>query len=430
MEPVWLWAYLILGTAALAQSLLLALQAWEHRRYTRSCLSRVNDRQARGRAVVIVPCKGVDAGLAQNLRTLFAQDHHEFELRFVVEEADDPACRVIERLMAEHTAVRARLVVAGVARDCGQKVHNLRAATAELGPEAAFLAFVDSDAQPRPWWLRALLARLQDGRAGAATGYRWFLPLKNTPANLLVYGANCSVAVLSGRRSHYLIWGGSWAVRREVFEALQIRRAWQGTLSDDLLATRQFRLARTPVWFEPAAVVGSPLDCTPREMFAFARRQYQMMRLYAWRWWLLGLLTNGLTNLAWGTTIAALAVGALRGGALLWLAASVGAALYLVSVWRGRLRQDVALLHFPELANQLRPARWFDIWLGPLAGLLAGWGLLSSALGRTVRWRGIRYHLGTHGRIARIDPPAETRPGHARARSTSAAVNTSGPGTE
>jgi len=388
MEWVWLWAYLVLGTAALVQSLLLALQTWEHRRFTRSCLRGVGERHAEGRALVVVPCKGVDAELAQNLRALFTQDHADFELRFVVEESDDPAAGVIERLMAEHTGVPARLVVAGRAQDCGQKIHNLRAATAELGPETEFLAFVDSDAQPRRWWLRALLARLQDERVGAVTGYRWFLPMRNTLANLLVYAANCGVAVLPGRRSHYLVWGGSWAVRRQVFEELQIRRAWQGGLSDDLLASRQFQRARMPVWFEPACVVGSPLDCSPRDTFSFARRQYQMMRRYTPRWWLLGLLGNGLTNLAWGATIAALAVGVLRGGAMLWPAASIGAALYLVSVWRGRLRQDVALLHFPELAEQLRPARWFD-------------------MGRTVRWRGIRYRLDARGRILRIDPPAE-----------------------
>ncbi len=421
MESVWLWAYLILGSAALAQSLLLGLQTWEHRRYTRSCLSRASTRQAQGRAVVIVPCKGVDADLAENLRALFAQDYSDYELRFVVEEANDPAWRVIDGLMAEHPERPARLIVAGRARDCGQKVHNLRAATAELGPEVAFLAFVDSDAQPRQGWLRALLARIEDGSAGAATGYRWFVPLSNTLANLLVYAANCGVAVLVGRRSHYLVWGGSWAVRREVFEELQIRRAWRRGLSDDLLAGRQFRLAHTPVWFEPAAVVGSPLDCTLREMFAFARRQYQMMRLYARRWWWLGLLANGLTNLAWGTTLVALVLGAVRGGAVLWLGAGMGAALYMVCVLRGCLRQDVVLLHFPQLAERLRPARWFDIWLSPLAGLLTAWGLLSSALGRTVCWRGIRYHLGRQGHILRVDQPAERRCADACARSTAAA---------
>lgn len=426
MEPVWLGAYLILGAAALMQSLLLALQTWEHRRYTRSCLDRLSDRQAQGHAVVVVPCKGLDADLAANLRALFAQDYDDYELRFVVEEADDPACAVIERLKAEHPGVACRLVVAGRARDCGQKVHNLRAATADLGPAVAFLAFVDSDAQPRPWWLRALLARIEDGRAGAATGYRWFRPLGNTLANLLVYAANCAVAVLLGRRSHYLIWGGSWAVRRQVFEDLQIRQAWQAGLSDDLLASRQFRLARRPVWFEPAAVVGSPLGCTLWEMFAFARRQYQMLRLYAPRWWWLGLLANGLANLAWGATLVAVGLGALRGGAALWLGAAMGAALYLVAVLRGYLRQDVALLHFPQLAKQLRLARWFDIWLSPLAGLLTAWGLLSSVLARSVHWRGFRYQLSRQGHVLRIDPPAPTHCAHTPAGSAAPAEKVPG----
>jgi len=408
MESVWLWAYLVVGTAALVQSLLLVLQTWEHRRYTRSCLRRAAERRAQGRAVVIVPCKGVDVGLEDNLRALWAQDYPDYELRFVVEQADDPACEVIERLSSEPGHPPGRLIVAGKATDCGQKVHNLRAATAELSPRVEFLAFVDSDAQPRPWWLRAMLARLTSEHAGAVTGYRWFLPQRNTLPNLLVYAANCGTAVLLGRRSHGLVWGGSWAVRRETFEELQIHRAWKGTLSDDLLASRQFRLARMPVWFEPACVVGSPLDCTWGEMFAFVRRQYQMMRLYARRWWLLGVAANGLTNLAWLATAAALVFGAFSGGSMLRWALGMGLALYGTNVWRAYLRQDVAGLHFPELRDSLRPARWFDIWLGPLASLLIGWGLLSSAWGRTVGWRGIRYVLGRRGRVLRIDPAAQS----------------------
>ena len=45
--------------------------------------------------------------------------------------------RVIRRVMAEHPAAAARLLVAGRATESGQKVHNLRAATADCRRRSA-----------------------------------------------------------------------------------------------------------------------------------------------------------------------------------------------------------------------------------------------------------------------------------------------------
>ena len=38
--------------------------------------------------------------------------------------------------------------------------------------------FTDTDARPPEFWLRFLVGSLNDPAAGAATGYRWFLPFK------------------------------------------------------------------------------------------------------------------------------------------------------------------------------------------------------------------------------------------------------------
>ena len=94
----------------------------------------------------------------------------------IVEDAADAAAPVIRRVMAEHPTVAARLIVAGRAVAGGQKVHNLRAATADLAAEIRALVFVDSDARPRPEWLRLAMARLAEPGVAAATGYRWFVP--------------------------------------------------------------------------------------------------------------------------------------------------------------------------------------------------------------------------------------------------------------
>ena len=58
-----------------------------------------------------------------------------FTVTFVVESKADPAFERLTALLAVPGGAPARIVVAGEARDCGQKVHNLLVATADRSPE-------------------------------------------------------------------------------------------------------------------------------------------------------------------------------------------------------------------------------------------------------------------------------------------------------
>ena len=70
MDAYWLTAYLILAGLVIVQSLLLALQTWEHCRYVRSCMRRLERHQPTGRVALFAPCKGLDLDLEANLRAL------------------------------------------------------------------------------------------------------------------------------------------------------------------------------------------------------------------------------------------------------------------------------------------------------------------------------------------------------------------------
>ena len=243
MNPTFWITYLVLAGAAVVQALLLLLQTWENRRYSRSCMRDLARHRPSGRAVILAPCKGSEPALRQNLLALFQQDYPDYEITFIVQQASDPACAVIGRLMAEHPDVTARLLVAGRASHCGQKVHNLRAGAAALGPQVRYLVFVDSDARPRPEWLRAAIGELERPDLGATSGYRWFMPSRPSLAHHVLYSINCNLISLLSSRNHYMIWGGSWAIRRDTFEATGLREAWKGTLSDDLVASGVLRRA-------------------------------------------------------------------------------------------------------------------------------------------------------------------------------------------
>jgi hypothetical protein len=66
------------------------------------------------------------------------------------------------------------------------------------------------------------------------------------------------------------------------------------------------------------------------------------------------------------------------------------------------MRQALVRAYFPDRAKALRAARQFDIWAGPLVGVVNWLGILCSAFGRHIRWRGIEYRLLRGGQVSLV----------------------------
>jgi ceramide glucosyltransferase len=413
MDPLWLTIYAVAAGLAIVQSLLVLLQTREHRRFARNRFCQIYRYRPKGKAMIYAPCKGVDIELQETLRRLLDQDYPNYEVTFIVESTWDPAYWLIRRTMAEHPQVETHLVIAGVAEDCGQKVHNLRVATAEIPRDVRYLAFIDSDAKPRRQWLRALISHLDIPRVGVATGYRWFVPVVPTLASHLIYSINCSAAIHLRSRDPNLVWGGSWALRRQVVESLNLREALAGMLTEDLVVADRIHRGQLRVEFEPACMVASPLEGSSRKLFSFLRRQYLLGRCYAPRWWRLGFATMLYANLVLAVSLALLGWGLAAHPLLACAAGGVCAAIYGLHVLRGLVRQSLILVYCPELAGTLRKAARFDVWAGPLVSAVSLAGLISSAIGRTSTWRGITYRLLPDGRtrILRRQPEPLGEPG-------------------
>ncbi|MEK6236227.1 MAG: glycosyltransferase, partial [Planctomycetales bacterium] len=259
MFSLWFSCYLLLTAAALFQALIGLYLAWDHYHHTHARYTRNQFPENGARAALLSPCKGRDVKLEENLLALLEQDHPNFEVIFVVESEQDPACPVIRDVINRRPRTKAKLVVAGISADCGQKIHNLLAATEAADPRAAIFAFVDSDAGPRPDWLRNLARPLRFPKIGAVTAYRSFLPTRDDLPHRVLCSINGMVSGLIGsNRTRQLIWGGSWSVRREDFEK-HVRPHWKQRICDDLSATQAIMGAGLVVDFEPRAMVASPL---------------------------------------------------------------------------------------------------------------------------------------------------------------------------
>jgi hypothetical protein len=354
----------------------------------------------RARAALLVPCKGADPELEANLRPLFEQDHGNYELIMVVESAADAACSIIHRLIGQYPQHQARLVVAGLTTTHGQKVHNLLAATADLSPEVRVLAFADDDVRPPSHWLGMLTQRLNEHVA--STGYRWFVPERPTFSNCLLSSVNAAVIPIMFPGHHHKVWGGSWAIRREMFDAAGVREAWENTLSDDLVAGNVLARLRQRISVEPSCILPSPVDVNLRAVLSFVRRQYTIGRFYSAALWTTMLIYSCVTQgIFWGTAAAA-ACGLAIGAAGAWKLALVTAVLYALHAYRGWLRQQASRPFMAAQWNDLTAARRFDIWLAPLSSVAICYSLVRSAFGRVIAWKDIEYELLPGGKIRRI----------------------------
>lgn len=407
---VWFVLWLALATGALLQAVLLLLQTYEHRRFARSRLRNSRAVAGTARVRLLAPCKGVDLGLAGNLRPLLEQDHPNYEVVFLVESADDPACEVIRRLISAGGRVPVRMLITGKATDSGQKVHNLMAGTESLPADIEVLAFVDSDARPHPAWLRLLVQRLDTPGVAAATGYRWFVPTRPSLGSYTQYAINACAAVMYRADSRGLVWGGSWAIRRDKFEECGLHGAWQGTLSDDLMASRMLRRAKMRVEFEPACMLPSTLEMTFGQMFEFIRRQYIVGRTYSPRNWCLGFIAIVGTALAvWGSILATV-YGLTVGASWTWIPATFCASWYALNVIRGFLRRSTARAYFGNRFPTLAGACQFDIWCVPLTALVNAAAMVASAASGTITWRGNTYRIYQGGRIQLLNPARHELP--------------------
>ncbi|MBZ5585563.1 MAG: glycosyltransferase [Acidobacteriia bacterium] len=124
-------------------------------------------------ASVIVPLKGPEEGLRENLEALASLDYPDYELVVAARSAADIPPGVLPR--------RLKVTLAhGADANTAEKIQNLAAAVRATRRRSRILAFADSDVRVTRRWLRALAAPLAEPGVGAVTGYRWFLPAPPT----------------------------------------------------------------------------------------------------------------------------------------------------------------------------------------------------------------------------------------------------------
>ncbi len=404
------WYYYI-ALAAILSQLFFLFHAYRNYHYALAKYKRKRS-WYRPRTVLLVPCKGRDLAFQRNITSFFNQDYENYLLWFVVADESDPAygelCELKNKLSPGSKAQDVRVFVAGKSQSCSQKIHNLLYCYEKISDDVEILAFADSDVCVRSDWLSHIVYPLRQSKNGASSGYRWFVPKKNNPASLALSAVNAKVAQLLGNSLFNQAWGGSMAIRVDVFRRVGLDKIWPKAVSDDLSLSRAVKKAGLQVAFVPACLVASYESATWAKLFEFGRRQFLITRISAPGTWWFGLCSSLYSVLGlWGG--AGLAVYAAKiGDENTALFAAVPVLFFASQLARAILRQKMAdklLKYERQVTSKACPERsrgeqramraacaadilFFWVWSLLLLSLI-----ISSAFGRVICWRGIRYKL-------------------------------------
>ncbi len=372
----------VLATVAAAVSVLAACVAgagllqtaigwWAVRRYSRAqCAPSVTQPPI----TVLKPLHGDEPMLEEALASFCMQDYPTFQIVFGLQDAADPAIRVIRRLRARFPQVDITVVVNPAQHGVNRKISNV----INMYPQAVHdvIVMADSDIHAPGDYLRQIAAALaQPGVGLVTTLYAGIGATATVAARLGAMQINHSFlpgALLARFLGREDCLGATMALRRHTLEAIGGLHALVHHLADDavlgrLVAARGMRVALAKTL--PATTVP---EMRVSQLYAHELRWARTIQSLA-------PVGFALSSLQYPLFWAALGVAA--SGGERWAMAAFGL------TWVGRAAGVVAVDATLGLATTM------PIWLLPLRDALSVTVILASYGGTEVAWRGHVLHI-------------------------------------
>jgi ceramide glucosyltransferase len=231
-------------------------------------------------ASILKPVSGIDDGLEANLRTFFSQDYPHYEVVFGVQGEEDPVLDLVRKLIREHPAVEARVVVHDGGRGINPKVSNLRAMLTTAAHDLMVVS--DSNIRVHPTYLREMQAEMARPQVGLVTSL--FAGVGEKTLGALIENTHLNATVVDGvvvpteLLGHPIAVGKSMMFRRSLIDKIGGLESVAYTLAEDYVIGRMFHEAGFDVRLCPVPVMNVIAKST---LATFCRRQlrWNMMRL-------------------------------------------------------------------------------------------------------------------------------------------------------
>ena len=335
---------------------------------------------------------GADTGLYENLASFCRQNYPLYEIVVGVQDPQDPAIPVVQRLMRDFPEAEIRMVLCGRRMGANPKISNL--IQIESQARHPYLLISDSDIRVGVDYLRRVVRPMSRPEVGAVTCMCHALGKGKVEALEGLWESTefCPHVLAAGRLEEIRFGLGSTiAVKREALDRIGGLASIADYLTDDYLLGNRVARAGYRVVLSDLMVEH---DLSIQSFSGFVRRQIRWNRgiRICRPWGYRGLLlTYGVPA---GLLVLVLSGGSIFGWSI--FGAMVAARLTMAYVVGVRILND-------------RSARRF-LWLVPLQDFVsfALWAV--SLTGNTVYWRGSRFKLTREGKLSPVTA------GHANAK--------------
>jgi ceramide glucosyltransferase len=218
---------------------------------------------------VLKPVRGLDPGAYENFASFCRQNYPEFEILFAVNDPDDPAVPIVQKLIADFPGRPIHLIVVEERLGPNTKVSNLCRLVREARHD--LLVITDSDVRVEPGYLQSVAAMFRDPGVGGVTAlYRGRDNLQFVAAMDCVgsSAAFCGAALVARELEGLkFMMGSTMATTKERLAEIGGFEAMADLHSDDYelgrrIAARGYRieLLAQPVWMAfPSQTLGAYL---------------------------------------------------------------------------------------------------------------------------------------------------------------------------
>ena len=352
MQPL---AYAYYAYLALVILSFLGLMAISLRRPGRATIYPNTD--AYPSCLVLVPCKGVDIGLGENLASLSSQEYPgKYSVVAVVDSEDDPAVPYIK-------AARLGYAVPDPSEEGSGKVRAIAFAV-RRNPDADVYVVADSDVRFPKDWLQKLASPFSDGKVGVSTAYPLFKPVGGFWSKVKMVWGLAGNGLMESELTRFS-WGGSMAFRASLLQGSGLE-AFSKSLSDDIAITRLAKSNGMSIAYVPDAHISVDTDDDFARFSEWANRQTALTLLGYRKNFTYGMLFYGASIFVF---LSAIALTSIYGawGAILFLPTVVG----MAKTYRRIGSPDPMIgiiyvfINFIYLANLVRARRMKSItWRG------------------------------------------------------------------
>lgn len=181
------------------------------------------------KVLVMVPCKGNELHLKENLRSLISQTYKNYSAVAIVDNIHDEAIPTIKRVGVEYIISRK------ICTKCSGKVRALATALQKYRRYDLYV-IADSDVSFSRDWLKELIIPLSDKRVGLSTAFPFFNPSGGFWSRVKMVWGFVGDGMMESSITRFG-WGGSLAFRNDLLDKKSFE-IFEESVSDDIPITR------------------------------------------------------------------------------------------------------------------------------------------------------------------------------------------------